>query len=159
MKDKALIGSAGEHLVLSRLLSRGYLAAPAPRSARRVDVLVNFIDGGAPFLVQVKATLNSARTGWPLSAKHEDVGEEDLLFCFVTFHPEHPDVYVLPSARVARHCKESHATWLASPGRKGQPHKDSNLRRLTNGPQNYGPAEGWMDEYLEAWHLFGQAAA
>jgi hypothetical protein len=29
-KDKNLIGAAGEHLVLSRLLSKGMLAAQAP---------------------------------------------------------------------------------------------------------------------------------
>lgn len=53
--DTSLTGAAGEHLVLSRLLSKGFLAAQAPRGARKVDILVNFIDGGEPFLIQVKA--------------------------------------------------------------------------------------------------------
>jgi hypothetical protein len=39
-RDKQLVGAAGEHLVLSRLLNLGYLAAPAPRGTRKVDVLV-----------------------------------------------------------------------------------------------------------------------
>ena len=30
IKDKNLVGAAGEHLVLSRLLSKGILAAQAP---------------------------------------------------------------------------------------------------------------------------------
>jgi hypothetical protein len=43
--DTSLTGAAGEHLVLSRLLSRGVLAAQAPRGARKADILVNFLDG------------------------------------------------------------------------------------------------------------------
>lgn len=119
MKDKALIGAAGEHLVLSRLLSRGFLAAPAPRGTRKVDILVNFIDGGNPILVQVKSTLNTPRTGWPLGAKHEQVEGEDLFFCFVTLSSAHPEVFVLPSATVASHCRLSHQLWLETPGKKG----------------------------------------
>ena len=46
--DTSLTGAAGEHLVLSRLLSRGVLAAQAPRGARKADILVNFLDGGTP---------------------------------------------------------------------------------------------------------------
>jgi len=34
-KDKQLVGAAGEHLVLSRLLTRGYLVAQAPRGVRK----------------------------------------------------------------------------------------------------------------------------
>jgi len=47
-QDKSLIGAAGEHLVLSRLLANGFLAAQAPRGTREVDILVNGIDGGEP---------------------------------------------------------------------------------------------------------------
>jgi hypothetical protein len=94
VKDIALIGAAGEHLVLSRLLSRGFLASPAPRGTRKVDILVNFIDGGNPILVQVKSTLNTPRTGWPLGTKHEQLEDEDLFFCFVTLSSAHPVVYV-----------------------------------------------------------------
>jgi hypothetical protein len=155
VKDKALIGAAGEHLVLSRLLSRGFLAAPAPRGTRKVDILVNFIDGGNPILVQVKSTLNTPRTGWPLSAKHEQVGGEDLFFCFVTLSSEHPAVFVVPSEIVAKHCRLSHQLWLDTPGKKGEVHNDSNMRQITNRDQNYGPREGWMDIYLEAWEQIG----
>ena len=47
-QDKSLIGAAGEHLVLSRLLANGFPAAQAPRGTRKVDILVNVIDGGEP---------------------------------------------------------------------------------------------------------------
>ena len=54
--DKNLIGAAGEHLVLSRLLVRGVLASQAPRNTRKADILVNPLDGGKPRLIQVKTT-------------------------------------------------------------------------------------------------------
>lgn len=155
MKDKALIGAAGEHLVLSRLLSRGFLAAPAPRGTRRVDILVNFVDGGNPILVQVKSTLKPPKTGWPLTAKYEEIRDEDLFFCFVSFSSKHPAVFVIPSQVVADHCKIGHRVWLETPGRDGQTHRDSNMRQITNRAQNYGPKEGWMDVYLEAWDQLG----
>ena len=152
--DKTLIGPAGEHLVLARLLSRGYLAAPAPRGTRKVDILVNFIDGGEPFLIQVKSTMTSARNGWWLAQKHEDIRDQDLFYCFVDFQPEQPDVYVLPSITVADHVKSGHANWLATPRRDGGVHKDVSGRRIDNKAQWDGRPEGWMAEYKERWDFF-----
>lgn len=62
--DSGLTGAAGEHLVLSRLLSRGFLAAQAPRGTRKADILVNFLDGGRPCLIQVKARQYGSDGGW-----------------------------------------------------------------------------------------------
>ena len=61
-KDKALIGAAGEHLVLSRLLARGLLASQAPRGTRKADILVNPLDDGKPRLIQVKTRSQKAKT-------------------------------------------------------------------------------------------------
>ena len=83
--DKALIGASGEHLVLSRLLGRGLLAAQAPRGARKADILVNFIDGGEPFLVQVKTSDKGG--GWAMNVKHESITDADLFYCFVDIKP------------------------------------------------------------------------
>ena len=53
-RDKNLVGAAGEHLVLSRLLNLGYLAAQAPRGTRKADILVNYYEDIPPCLIQVK---------------------------------------------------------------------------------------------------------
>ena len=67
-RDKQLIGAAGEHLVLSRLLTRGLLASQAPRGTRKADILVNPLDGGRPVLIQVKSTMGSkTRVGWHMN--------------------------------------------------------------------------------------------
>ena len=63
--DKSLTGAVGEHLVLARLLTRGLLAAQAPRGVRKVDILVNFLNGGEPSLIQVKTS--STGSGWAMN--------------------------------------------------------------------------------------------
>ena len=148
--DTTLTGAAGEHLVLSRLLQRGVLAAPAPRGASKVDILVNFLDERQPVLLQVKARQFGPDGGWHMSEKHEHAGEDGVYFCFVDFEPEYPRVFVIPSRTVADAVTTDHATWLATPGKQGQAHKPTKMRRLR--PKMFGMPVGWMDEYLEAWY-------
>ena len=50
-KDKNLIGAAGEHLVLSRLLSLGLLVSKSPFNAFKADILVNPTDGSKSHLI------------------------------------------------------------------------------------------------------------
>ena len=66
-------------------------------------------------------------------------------------------VYVMPSAKVAQVVRESHATWLAMPGKQGQAHNDSKMRRIRpNWPFDVPSAPaGWMDQYREQWELLG----
>lgn len=148
--DTTLTGAAGEHLVLSRLLQRGILAAPAPRGASKVDILVSFMDERRPVLLQVKARQFGPDGGWHMSEKHEKADQDVFYFCFVDFEPEHPKVFVVPSTIVADALRRDHAHWLATPGRNGQPHKPSKMRRLR--PSMFGMPDGWMTRYLEGWH-------
>ena len=149
--DSALIGAAGEHLVLSRLLSRGFLASPAPRGTRKADILVNFLDGGEPFLVQVKSRSRGPDRGWHMGEKHERIIDPDLFYCFVDFAPEPPEVFVMPAPFVAEVIERDHRIWMEMPGKNGQPHNVTKFRRMR--PGCFGMADGWMDRYLEAWHL------
>ena len=157
-RDKQLVGAAGEHLVLSRLLNLGYLAAPAPRGTRKVDVLVNHLDGKAPCLIQVKTRTGlDADQGWHMSVKHEEMRDPDMYYCFVALGDIQSNVYVIPSEVVANAVKDSHATWLNTPGAKGQQHNDTDIRRIKN---RYGMVlesapDSWMDKYLENWSLLG----
>ena len=158
MIDKTLVGPAGEHLVLSRLLSRGLLASQAPRGARKVDILVNPLDGGKPRLIQVKTrTPIGKKLGWHMGVKHESMSEEDLFYCFVNLELLNPSVWVIPSELVAQVVADTHAEWLATPGQKGQPHNQTDMRRIMNdyGKNFKSVRAGWMDNYLEAWDLLG----
>ena len=100
--ENALIGAAGEHLVLSRLLSRGILASLSPRNAYKADILVNPTDGGKPLLIQVKARTGKGPTKrWTMKSKHEAMTDSNLFYCFVDLSEEHPSVYVIPAKVVA----------------------------------------------------------
>ena len=157
-KDKNLIGAAGEHLVLSRLLARQVLAAKAPFNAYKADILVNPTDMGRPLLIQVKTISGrgpikkKTRSGkgpikkWILNKKDEPNTDSNLFYCFVDLSGEHPSVYVIPAKLVAKRIKTGHQDWLKTPGRKGQKHNDSSMRAIEN-------RDGWMDKYLEKWDL------
>lgn len=160
--DHAVIGAAGEHLVLSRLLSRGILAAKAPDGTALVDLVVHQTQPGGelsiPVAIQVKTRLRGGGDGgWHMQKKHEDHTEPWLFYAFVDFALESPVVYVIPSSKVAQVVRDQHATWLARPGFQGQAHNDSNMRRIRpNWPYDVpGVYDGWLDQYKEAWHLLG----
>jgi hypothetical protein len=156
--DTALLGAAGEHLVISRLLLRGFLAAQAPHNVRKADILVNHLDSKPPCLIQVKARSGKGSDGgWHMKQKHEEIKDKDMFYCFVDFGETNPTVHVIPAKKVAEVVRESHANWLSKPGKNGKPHNDSDMRRIRN---NYGwhiksAPPGWMDKYLENWELLG----
>ena len=60
---------------------------------------------------------------------------------------------------VAEAIGSSHASWLSTPGKRGQQRNDSNVRRLLPDYSNayLGKVDpyplGWMDEYRDAWQL------
>jgi hypothetical protein len=152
--DKTLIGAAGEHLVLSRLLERGILASQAPRGTRKADILVNPLDGGLPQLIQVKATLfTGARLKWHMKAKNEETSDKDMFYCFVALNSEKSSVYIIPAKLVSTAVKTSYQIWLDTPGKKGQAHNESEMRWITSEYPNEVPGfkNGWMDKYLENW--------
>ena len=156
MTDTQLIGAAGEHLVLSRLLARGFLAAQAPRGTRKADILVNHLDNQPPCLIQVKTRSGKGSDGgWHMKDKHEDIVDDDMFYCFVDFEDVHAAVYVIPAVKIANVVKEAHSTWLHTPGKNGRQRNDNPMRRIRknyNMDLRHAP-NGWMDQYLENWDL------
>ena len=154
--DKQLIGAAGEHLVLSRLLARELLASQAPRGTRKADILVNPLDGGMPRLIQVKTRAATNETlNWAMTSKSESISENDLFYCFVHLDLINPSVYVVPSKLVSEVITKIHSEWLGTPGKNGQAHNENNFRSIKNdyGKNYKSVSAGWMDEYLENWDL------
>jgi len=49
----------------------------------------------------------------------------------------------VPSKTLAKVVKDSHSKWLKTPGKKGQIHKDTDMRKF----------EDIKGEYLEKWDL------
>jgi hypothetical protein len=151
-----LIGAAGEHLVLSRLLSRGILAAQAPQGTRKADIIVHPLDGGTPWLIQVKTRLKGPKAGgWKLDDKHMKEVSSNLLYCFVDLQEVPEKVYIVPSKKVSEILIEADKKWMKKPKRDGSERtkhmwrmiKPKFILDLKSAP------DGWMKKYLENWEL------
>jgi hypothetical protein len=95
-----------------------------------------------------------------MSARHERIRDERLFYCFVHFEhirDEKPLVFVVPAEVVAKVLNASHKKWLATPGRSGQKHKDSSIRKFLPsyshifGDEQQSFGEGWLDRYRDNW--------
>lgn len=158
-----LTGVAGEYYVLYELLRCGHIAALAPIGVPNADIVVTNREGSRLCSIQVKTRRGvGADGGWHMSIKHEKIRGERLFYCFVDFQESNkvcPLVYVMPSAVVANAIAAAHQKWLATPGKKGQPHKNTKMRRLvpdyakTLHIADYPDGAGWLDQYRDAWHL------
>jgi hypothetical protein len=150
----SLIGAAGEHYCMMQLLLRGCLAALTPRGAPDADILVQSLDGAVTAEMQVKARSGRSGKGWRMSEKHEHIVRDRLFYCFVDFgHEASWPVYVIPSKDVAEYLRQSHAAWLAAPGKQGQQRKDWPGRFISPDHPAKGFPGPWMEVYREKWDL------
>lgn len=164
--NTSLTGASGEHYVMYKLLSMGYVAGLAPEGAPNADIIVTDIKTKKSVAIQVKTRMQKgADHGWHMKEKHEGIKEDNLFYCFVDLPAESekaPTVYVMPSKIVAEAIYKAHRIWLATPGKKGQAHKKTEMRRLlpdyTKTLPSDNPAvkkynKGWLNKYKENWGL------
>ncbi len=160
-------GAAGEHYIMYRLLEMGYVAGLAPDGTPDVDLVVSHLEAGKSIAIQVKTRRpKGSDNGWHMKPKHETLISSNLFYCFVDL-PDDPQIspitYIVPSKIVADAIREMHVIWLGLPGKNGQPHKDSNVRRLLpnytrllkNHPDSKKYGSGWLDIYKENWDGLG----
>jgi hypothetical protein len=156
-----LLGAAGEYFVLSSLLRRGYIAALAPQGVPNTDIVVSDITGDRLCAIQVKSRRAiGSDGGWHMSEKHETIAGKNLFYAFVDFgrsENDQPKVFILPSREVCDVLYASHKAWLKKPGRNGQPHRDTTMRRflpdyqIIFGSENNPYPNGWLSRYEENW--------
>lgn len=161
-----LTGAAGEHYLMFRLLGLGYIAGLAPAGAPNADIIVTNVETKRSVAIQVKTRLQKGSdSGWHMKEKHEELKEDNLFYCFLDLPDEvsiPPTVYVLPSKVVAEVLRDTHQVWLKTPGKKGQKHNPTNMRRLlpdysktikVDHPTIKKYSAGWLNEYKENWKL------
>lgn len=158
-----LLGSAGEHYIMSELLRRGFVAALAPQGVPNTDLVVTDLAGHRLCSIQVKSRQDKGRDGgWHMRKKHETIVGNRLFYCFVDFGSQSsskPIVFVMPSRKVAEVLKDAHLAWLNTPGQRGQQRKNTDLRRLVPDyeyaykPNTNKYPVGWMEPYRDAWQL------
>lgn len=143
--EKLLLGEAGEHLVISRLLRHGHLAGQTPRTWRADDVLIH---GGQS--IQVKTTKGAE---WLIS---KDLSVDPRRFYALVDYREllAPLIYVLPTRELAQACRTADRRYYeqrpASKPFDGYVVRDG----WTHDVPEY-PA-GWLQSYLEAWDQLAQ---
>jgi hypothetical protein len=141
-----LTGVAGEYFVAAELSRRGYIASISLRNTRGIDILATNRAATRSITIQCKTNQSGARN-WMLNEKSEDFFAPDHYYVFVALGPatERPRFHVVPSETVAKYITKSHARWLRTPGRRGQQHVDSAMRKFRD-PDN---------TYLDRWDLLG----
>jgi hypothetical protein len=138
-------GVAGEYFVAAELSRRGFVASLTLRNTRGIDVLASNADATKSVGIQVK-TCQGTRPIWMMNAKAETDVAENLFYVFVCLPSEGlPLFYVVPRATVAQYARDTHSKWLATPGRQGQPHTPSDVRKFRD-------PEG---AYRNRWDLLG----
>lgn len=141
-----LSGVAGEYFVAAELSRRGYLASITLRNTKGVDILCSNADATKTVAIQVKTNRRSNRE-WMLNQKAESFYANNHFYVFVNLHDneQQPDYFIVPSIVVATHAKETHASWLAAPGKDGRTHVDTTMRKFAD----------LNEEYLKRWDLLG----
>jgi hypothetical protein len=142
--SSGLTGIAGEYFVAAELSRRGFMASITLRNNDSIDIHASKLSEDKIFAIQVKTNQSGSRS-WILNKKSELHKKENFFYIFVSLKTEvqRPEYFIVPSKILADFVKHSHAIWLATPGKKGQAHKDSTMRKFDD-PDGV---------YLEKWDL------
>lgn len=154
-KDKSTRGNASQFFIAGELCRRGYSAVVTMGNTPNTDILCSNLEGTKYVHIQVKTFVPGSPT-CSLGMKAEKYFGPH--FFWVLGGIPHPDqlsdfeYYIIPSKVMAKNIKEAHHLWLATPGAKGQPHIDSNVRTVALPPKT-GFA-GWnISRYRNRWDL------
>jgi hypothetical protein len=140
-----LCGTAGEYFVAAELSRRGYVASITLRNARGIDILASDADAKRSVGIQVKTAQNGSKE-WMLNKKAEQDLADNLFYVFVNLSPgKSPEYHVVPRDVVSKVVRESHATWLKTPGRRGREHVDNPMRKFSDR----------TGKYQDRWDLLG----
>ena len=128
------VSLAGEFAVLSQLALRGFDANMTLGHTKGVDILVSNPETGKMYKLEVKTTFKDSRekpsasktfgdivSSWMMGAKHEDMVDPDLFYCFVNIGKDTSvfKFYIVPNEVVSKYVKEQHKLWLdEDPARK-----------------------------------------
>ena len=143
MDNNISIGNAGEYFVAGELERRGFTCAVPMSNTKDFDILVINRENNNQYAIQVKTT-RYKKKNWTLGKKSESLEGNNIYYIFVALNNlEHPEYHIVPSKIVAKQVRDSYQTWLITPGKHGQPHKDNPIRKF-NDEKNI---------YLSRWDL------
>jgi hypothetical protein len=144
-RPRSLTGAAGEYYVAAELSLLGWLATVTIKNAPGTDVLARSLESGRVLAVQTKTKSGGNFT---LTAGDELPTDSDNEWYALVELPEkslqsqRPTFYLVPRNVVAALIFTQHNEWLATPGRRGQRHRD-NARRVIRPSDVQGYREKW----------------
>jgi len=140
-----LSGVAGEYFVAAELSRLGYIASITLRNAKGVDILASNQEATKSVAIQVKTNQGSSKE-WVLSEKVEQSANSKIFFVLVCLNDRGaPEYHVVSAKDVAKHVGDDHKLWLNTPGRKGQQHRDTSMRKFSDKE----------NKHLNRWDLLG----
>jgi hypothetical protein len=154
-RDKSSRGNASQFFVAGELCRRGYAAVVTLGNTPNTDVLCSNREGTKFVHIQVKTFVPGNKT-CSVGAKAEGSYGPGFFWILAGIplpESEAPfEYYIIPAADMARNVSSFHKRWLATPGKSGQPHKDSGVRAVNVPPG--GRSYLWsIAEYRDRWDL------
>ncbi|NIQ82346.1 MAG: hypothetical protein GTN93_30575 [Anaerolineae bacterium] len=151
--EGTLIGNAAEYYVVAELLSRGIIAALAPRNAPDVDILAAQRNARKTVRIRVKSK-SEPHNDWQWVIKKDgtilrNIFESGDFVILVNLKGEcqRPDFYIVPTASVDCWLRETFDKWVAAPGKNGRPHDPTNKKRHLT----YSHYKEQLAEFKEDW--------
>ena len=151
--DKSHRGNASQFFVAGELCRRGYAALVTVGNTPNTDILCSNKDGSRFVHIQVKTFVPGTKT-CSVGAKAEK--NPGTRFFWVLAGIPQPgsnlpfEYFIIPAAVMAKNVAAHHGRWLAIPGQKGQPHKDSPVRAVavaTGAPPYFWSVEAYRDKW------------
>jgi hypothetical protein len=161
-KEKITRGNASQFFVAGELCRRGYSAVVTLGNTPNTDVLCSNLEGTKFVHIQVKTFMPRKNQTCSVGMKAEiDSGEN--FFWVIAGIPGPDDTssfeyYIIPASVMAENVTYQHQTWLETPGKKGQQHKDSPVRTIDLPP--YRSSYCWdISGYRDRWDLLEKGSS
>ncbi|HOS65689.1 MAG TPA: aspartate ammonia-lyase [Candidatus Latescibacteria bacterium] len=153
--NKISRGNAAQFFVAGELCRRGHAAVVTLGNTPNVDILCSNAAGTRFAHIQVKTFEPGNRTCSVGIKAETDFGSTFfwVLSGIPSFGSDREfEYYIIPSREMARNVREGHEKWLATPGKNGQVHHDSNVRAVNLPP--FSPFWGWdITSFRNRWDL------
>ena len=153
--NKNARGSSAQFFVAGELCRRNLVAVVTMGNTPNTDILCSNIEGTKFVHIQVKTYPPGNKTVSVGKKAEKDFGK-NFIWVLAGIPRENDDsdfeYYIIPSKVVAENVSKDHKKWLGTPGKKGQKHKDSNMRIIPVPPStNFS---GWkIDQYKNRWDI------
>jgi hypothetical protein len=154
-RDKSSRGNASQFFIAGELCRRGYSAVVTLGNTPNVDILCSNQQGTRFAHIQVKTFIPGSKT---CSVGVKAMKNAGPTFFWILGGIPLPgssfpfEYYIVPSEIMSKNVAKAHEIWLATPGKKGQPHRDNTVRIVHIPP--YNTLSYWdISPFRDRWDL------